>query len=143
MTFPTRVLGKNGPEVTAIGMGLMGLSAFYGKTTSFEERLQFLDQLYASGERFWDTADAYGDSEELIGMWLKANPEKRQNIVLATKFGNMGHGLARTDAAYVPEACAKSLKALNTDYIDLYYVHRADPKVPIEQTVSAMAQLKE
>ncbi|KAL9489808.1 hypothetical protein ACSS6W_002085 [Trichoderma asperelloides] len=143
MAFPTRVLGKNGPEVTAIGMGLMGLSAFYGKTTSFEERLLFLDHLYASGERFWDTADAYGDSEELIGMWFKANPEKRQGIILATKFGNMGHGLARTDAAYVPEACAKSLKALNTDYIDLYYVHRADPKVPIEQTVSAMAQLKE
>ncbi|KAM0510989.1 hypothetical protein ACHAPE_010347, partial [Trichoderma viride] len=82
-------------------MGFMGLSAFYGKAAPLAERLQFLDQLYDSGERFWDTADAYGDSEELLGMWFKANPNKRQDIVLATKFGNMGHGVARTDPAYV------------------------------------------
>ncbi len=66
-TLPTRPLGKDGPQVTALGIGFMGLSAFYGSTASDEERLKFLDHVYASGQRFWDTADMYGDSEDLLG----------------------------------------------------------------------------
>ena len=142
MSYPTRRLGKNGPVVTAIGYGTMGLSAFYDKPLPDEQRLQFLDQLYASGARFWDTSDAYGDSEDLLGKWFSLNPDKRQHVFLATKFGNMGGGKARTDPDYVLEACAKSLERLKTDYIDLYYVHRADPGTPIEETVRAMDQLK-
>ncbi|PCG96394.1 Aldo/keto reductase [Penicillium occitanis (nom. inval.)] len=142
MQPPTRRLGTNGPSVTAIGYGMMGLSAFYGKRQDDETRLQFLDKLYAAGQRFWDTSDIYGDSEDLLGKWFRLNPEKRQHIFLATKFGNMGGGSARTDPEYVLEACGKSLKRLGTDYIDLYYVHRADPGTPIEETVRAMDRLK-
>lgn len=66
-SVPTRQLGKDGPQVTALGIGLMGLSAFYGATESDEERIKFLDHVYASGQRFWDSADMYGDNEDLIG----------------------------------------------------------------------------
>lgn len=138
----TRHLGTNGPTVTAIGYGMMGLSAFYGKRQDDQTRLQFLDKLYASGQRFWDSSDIYGDSEDLLGTWFSLNPEKRQNVFLATKFGNLGAGIARTDPEYVLEACEKSLKRLKTNYIDLYYVHRADPATPIEETVRAMDRLK-
>ena len=68
--LPTRQLGKDGPQVTALGIGLMGLSAFYGSTESDEERLKFLDYVYASGQRFWDTADMYGDNEDLLGKYV-------------------------------------------------------------------------
>lgn len=68
--LPTRQLGKDGPQVTALGFGAMGLSAFYGPTAPDEERLKFLDYVYAQGERFWDSSDIYGDSEELIGKWV-------------------------------------------------------------------------
>jgi aryl-alcohol dehydrogenase-like predicted oxidoreductase len=68
--LPTRQLGKDGPHVTALGIGLMGLSAFYGTTDPDEERLKFLDHIYASGQRFWDSADIYGDSEDLIGKYV-------------------------------------------------------------------------
>ena len=142
MTLPTRQLGANGPHVTAIGFGMMGLSAFYGKADPDEERFKFLDYLYEKGELFWDTADVYGDSEELLGKWFQRNPEKRKNIVLATKFGNMGNGNARTDPEYVRQACEASLKRLQTSYIDVYYVHRVDYKTPIELTIGAMAELE-
>lgn len=68
--LPTRQLGKDGPRVTALGIGLMGLSAFYGAAASDEERLKFLDYVYESGQRFWDTADIYGDNEGLIGKYV-------------------------------------------------------------------------
>ena len=142
MSLTTRQLGTNGPQVTALGFGMMGLSAFYGKADSDEERFKMLDYIYDKGERFWDTSDAYGDSEAMLGRWLERNADKRQNIVLATKFGNLGNGKARTDAEYVHEACAKSLERLHTDYIDLYYVHRVDVETPIEITIRAMAELK-
>ncbi|RFU33741.1 hypothetical protein B7463_g2591, partial [Scytalidium lignicola] len=142
MSFPTRKLGSNGPEVTAIGFGLMGLSAFYGATESDEERFKVLDHLYNTGERFWDSANVYGDSEDLIGKWFNRNPEKRKDIFLATKFGNLGGGLAKTDPGFVKESCAKSLQRLQTDYIDLYYVHRVNPSTPIELTIQAMVELK-
>lgn len=69
-SVPTRQLGKDGPQVSALGFGLMGLSAYYGATASDEERLEFLDHVYASGQRFWDTADIYGDNEDLIGKYV-------------------------------------------------------------------------
>jgi len=87
-TYPTRRLGKDGPEVTALGYGLMGLSAFYGKPLPDEQRFALLDDIYELGELNWDTADIYGDSEDLVGKWLAKNPNKRKNIFLATKFAN-------------------------------------------------------
>jgi len=142
MALPTRRLGKNGPKVTALGFGLMGLSAFYGAVQSDEERLKLLDYIYERGERFWDSSDAYGDSEDLVGKWFRRHPERRAEVFLATKFGNLGDGKANNDPEFIRQACAKSLARLQTDYIDLYYVHRIDPKVPIEITVRAMVELK-
>ncbi|ERS96714.1 putative aldo-keto reductase (AKR13) [Sporothrix schenckii 1099-18] len=144
MPLPTRQLGTNGPQVTAIGIGLMGLSVFYGTKPSDEERLAFLDHVYASGNRFWDTADMYGDSEALLGRWFAAHPGRREEIFLATKFANAtdGSGVIRTDPAYVHEANARSLRLLGVDAIDLYYVHRVDGTTPIEDTMAALVDLK-
>ncbi|KAL7905279.1 NADP-dependent oxidoreductase domain-containing protein [Trichoderma velutinum] len=129
MSLPTRRLGTDGPLVTAIGFGAMGISAYYGATESDEERFKVLDHLYETGERFWDTANVYGDSEELIGKWFERNPEKRKDI-------------AGNSPEYAKECAETSLKRLRTDYIDLYYVHRVDSKVPIEKPVKAMVELK-
>ncbi len=82
--LPTRKLGKNGPAVPALGFGLMGLSAFYGKADSDEARFVVLDRAYELGERFWDSADMYGDNEDLLGKWF-ARTGKRADIFLATK----------------------------------------------------------
>ncbi|MCJ1311719.1 hypothetical protein MMC25_005392 [Agyrium rufum] len=142
--LPTRPLGRNGPQVTAMGFGLMGLSFAYGDAGTDEERLQFLDEVYDRGELFWDSADIYGDSEELVGRWFKRSG-KRDEIFLATKFANVfnpdGTRSIRDDAAYVKEACNTSLQRLGTDHIDLYYCHRFSGKVPVEETVGAMAEL--
>ena len=143
--LPTRQLGKNGPHVTALGFGAMGLSAFYGKAESDDERFKVLDRAYELGERNWDSADMYADSEDLIGQWFKRTG-KRNDIFLATKFGNLvspdGKRSVRSDPEYVKEACDKSLKRLGIDCVDLYYCHRVDGKTPIEKTVEAMAELK-
>jgi len=145
--LPTRKLGKNGPQVTALGFGTMGLSAFYGPTKPDKVRLAFLDQVYETGEWHWDSADIYGDSEDLLGKWFGANPEKRKDVFLATKFANKvlpGGGRAvDSSPEYVEEAVEKSLKRLGLPYVDLYYCHRVDGKTPIEKTVRAMAELKE
>jgi aryl-alcohol dehydrogenase-like predicted oxidoreductase len=77
MSLPTAPLGKNGPRVTRLGFGLMGLSVFYGTAKPDNERLALLDQAHSLGELFWDSSDMYGDSEDLIGTWFKANPDKR------------------------------------------------------------------
>lgn len=82
--LPTRKLGKNGPHIPALGFGVMGLSAFYGKPESDEARFQVLDRAYELGETFWDSADVYGDSEDLLGKWFKRTG-KRDEIFLATK----------------------------------------------------------
>lgn len=122
----------------------MGLSAFYGKPESDEERFKILDRAYEMGERFWDSADIYQDSEDLIGKWFKRTG-KRDDIFLATKFALVSKDGARTvrsDPEYVKEACEKSLKRLGIPTIDLYYCHRLDGKTPVEKTVEAMAQLK-
>jgi len=144
--LPTRKLGKDGPEVVAMGFGAMGLSAFYGKPESDEERFKVLDRAYELGETNWDSADVYMDSEDLIGKWFKRTG-KRDEIFLATKFANKalpdGKRTICATPEYTKEACAKSLKRLGIETIDLYYCHRLDPTVPIEKTVQAMAELKQ
>ncbi|KAL0631519.1 hypothetical protein Q9L58_009604 [Maublancomyces gigas] len=140
----TRQLGKNGPQVPALGFGLMGLSAWYGDFPSDEERFAILDRAHELGETFWDSADIYQDSEDLVGKWF-ARTGKRNDIFLSTKFAfRWKEGELPTitgNAAYVKEACAKSLKRLGVDHIDLYYYHRVDTTVPIEETVGAMSEL--
>lgn len=137
----TRHLGRL--EVPAMGLGCMGMSILYGP----KDEAGAADTLHAALDRgvtFLDTADAYGKghNEELIGRVLGA---RRDEYTLATKFGNVAGrpSGARGDAAYVAEACEASLKRLKTDVIDLYYQHRVDPDVPIEETVGAMARLVE
>lgn len=146
--LPTRKLGKNGPEVTALGFGTMGLSAFYGKPKPDEERYAVLDHVYESGCLNWDTADMYADSEDLLGRWFKRNPGKRDNIFLATKFANFvdpetGKRSVRNEPEYIPQAIDKSLKRLGLPYVDLYYCHRLDVNQPIETTVAAMKKLQD
>ncbi|KAI8949864.1 putative aldo/keto reductase [Xylaria longipes] len=141
---PLRKLGKNGPMVPALGLGLMGMSIMYGKAPSDEERFAVLDRAAELGVTNWDSSDLYGDNEELLGKWFKRTG-KRNQIFLATKFGFVkGGGWADIDssAAYCKMACAESLKALGVDSIDLYYMHRANPDTPIEETMRALAELK-
>ncbi|KAI0385796.1 Aldo/keto reductase [Hypomontagnella monticulosa] len=144
--MPTRQLGKNGPQVPRIGYGTMGLSMAYGKPLPDEQRLAILDRAHELGETFWDTSDFYGDAEDLIGKWF-AKTSKRSDIFLATKFGGIlqedGNFGFRGDAAYVAEACEKSLKRMGVDYIDLWYPHRLDGSTPVEHIVAEMAKMKE
>lgn len=132
--------------VSPIGFGAMGISLSYtdAPVNGDEERFQVLDAAYEQGCTHWDTADVYGDSEELIGKWFKRTG-KRNEIFLASKCGftfNPETGpAARGDPEYVKEAANRSLERLGVDMIDLYYVHRVDPKVPIEITIGAMAEL--
>jgi aryl-alcohol dehydrogenase-like predicted oxidoreductase len=140
----TRKLGRNGPDVARIGLGCMGMSAFYGGRDEAES-VATLERAVESGVTFFDTADIYGfgANERLVGRVLKP---KRDQILLATKFANSWDGEGRRgpirgDAAYVRQACDASLERLGFDVIDLYYQHRVDPNVPIEETVGAMADL--
>ncbi|OJT15659.1 Aldo-keto reductase yakc [NADP(+)] [Trametes pubescens] len=139
-TLPTRKIG--GVDVTAIGYGAMGIAAIYGDKLTEEERFKVLDTLYELGCTNWDTADIYADSEDLIGKWFKRTG-KRNEIFLASKFGIAPEPgkVVSGDPAYVRKSIEKSLKRLGVDFIDLYYLHRADPTVPIELTVRAMAEL--
>ncbi|KAL1849040.1 hypothetical protein Plec18170_007699 [Paecilomyces lecythidis] len=143
--LPTRQLGKDGPHVTALGYGCMGLSMFYGIPKPDEERLQLLDYIYSAGLTNWDTSDMYGDSEDLLGKWF-AKTGKRDEIFLASKFAvwrdKDGQIILRNDPEYVKQACDTSLKRLGVKTIDLYYVHRMDGVTPIEKTVQAMVELK-
>lgn len=145
--LPTAKLGKNGPEVTRMGFGLMGLSAFYGAPKPDEERFKVLDKCYELGELFWDSADMYNDSEDLLGKWFKANPGKRDNIFLATKFANkidaQGNRSVDSSPEYCREACERSLRRLGVPFIDLYYVHRLSKETPIEKTMEELKKLKQ
>ncbi|KAF8187597.1 NADP-dependent oxidoreductase domain-containing protein [Mycena galopus ATCC 62051] len=124
---------------SGIGFGAMGISSFYGAVESDEERFKVLDAAHAAGCTFWDTADVYGDSEELIGKWFKRTG-KRGDIFLCSKFGFLPTVGIDGSPAYVKTATESSLKRLDVDCIDLYYLHRADPNTPIEHTVAAMAE---
>ncbi|KAK5171384.1 uncharacterized protein LTR77_004528 [Saxophila tyrrhenica] len=145
--LPRAKLGKNGPQVTRIGYGAMGLSAFYGKPKPDSERFALLDKAYNDGELFWDSADVYGDNEDLIGQWFQKNPGKRDDIFLATKFANKalpdGGRTVDSTPEYCRESIEKSLKRLGLPFVDLYYVHRLDSKTPVEKTMEVMKQLKQ
>jgi len=137
-------LGQQGLKVPAVGLGCMGMSEFYGQSDDAKS-LKLLDEALEIGCNFWDTADMYGPftNEELLG---KALVNRREKVILATKFGikrgQDGAWLGISGSPeYVKACCDASLKRLNTDYIDLYYQHRPDPEVPIEETVGAMAEL--
>ncbi|KAI0009069.1 aldo/keto reductase [Xylariaceae sp. FL0662B] len=144
-SVPLRQLGKDGPNIAALGFGLMGLSHAYGKAPDDEGRFAILDRAVELGATFWDTADLYGDSEELLGKWFKRTG-KRDQIFLADKFGHIkgdkNFNAIDSSAAYCRKSCELSLKILGIDYIDLYYMHSANPETPIEETMRALAELK-
>jgi len=141
-----RTLGIDGPEVSAEGLGCMGMSEFYGSADEGEAK-EVVNRAIDLGVSFLDTADMYGPftNEKLVG---EAIAGRRDEVVLATKFGNVrgenGERLGvRGDPEYVRQCCEDSLRRLGVERIDLYYQHRVDPKVPIEETVGAMAELVE
>jgi aryl-alcohol dehydrogenase-like predicted oxidoreductase len=140
----TRKLGTQGLEVSMQGLGCMGMSEFYGEGDD-EESTATIHRALELGVNFLDTADMYGPftNERLVGRAIQG---RRDEVVLATKFGNVrgenGERLGvRGDPEYVHQACDASLQRLGVEQIDLYYQHRVDPKVPIEETVGAMAEL--
>jgi len=140
-----RALGSQGLIASQLGLGCMGMSEFYGPTDD-TENLKTLERALELGINFLDTSDAYGPhkNEILVGKFMK---DKREKILLATKFGivrdpnNPAVRGLNGKPAYVESACDASLKRLNTDYIDLYYLHRVDPSTAIEVTVEAMSKL--
>lgn len=141
----TRKLGSEGLEVSALGLGCMGMTPLYG-TPDPEEAERTIHAAIDAGITLIDTADAYsgGKNEQLVGAAIK---DHRDKVRLATKFGNLrfpdGTRGVSGSPDYVPEACDKSLERLGVDVIDLYYVHRIDATVPIEDTIGAMSRLVE
>ncbi len=140
----TRKLGKNGPAVPALGLGCMGMTGIYGEPNETES-VATIHRAIDLGVNLIVTSDAYGAgaNEELVGRAIKG-----KRVLLATKFGNMGlsgfklpEGLSGGHPGYVPQACNASLKRLGVEAIDIYGLHRVDPKVPIEDTVGAMKKL--
>src|SRR2546421_3107883 len=142
----TRKLEKKGPAVSALGLGCMGMTGIYGEPNEAES-IATIHRAIDLGVDLIVTSDAYGagNNEELVGRAIKG---RRSRVLLATKFGNVGlsgfklpEGLSAGHPAYVPQACDASLKRLGVEVIDIYGLHRVDPKVPIEDTVGAMKRL--
>ena len=143
-SLPQRALGRSGIKVSAIGLGCMSFSGVYGPADDAAS-IALIHEALDLGINFLDSSDAYGKghNEELLGKALKG---RRQGVVLATKFGNLGGAggkYADGRPEFVISSCEASLKRLGVDVIDLYYVHRIDPTVPIEDTVGAMKRLVE
>src|SRR3982750_4024316 len=140
-----RTLGKSGIKVSAVGLGLMSMSGIYGNAND-EESIRVIHYALDKGINFLDSADMYGwgHNEELLGKALRG---RREGVIVATKFGQVKLADGKQDvdgsAAYVMRACEASLRRLGIDVIDLYYQHRVDAKVPIEETVGAMKRLVE
>ncbi|KAH8111790.1 Aldo/keto reductase [Phellopilus nigrolimitatus] len=141
--IPTRRLGENGPFVSAIGLGIMGISGVhYGKT---DDAAAYKALSYAAdrGVTFWDCADVYGTTELTLAKWF-ADTGRRSDIFLATKFGahdpegKHGDGRPISTPSYIKYALQRSLTRLGTDHIDLYYQHRVDPAVPIEVVLETL-----
>ena len=144
-TIPRRTLGRQGLQVSAIGLGCMGMSDFYGPADQ-KTNLNVLNHAIDIGVNFFDTAAVYGTgaNERLLATVLRT---RRDEVVLATKFGiertSSGEFLVNGSPENVAASCDASLQRLGVDHIDLYYQHRVDPNVPIEETVGAMARLVE
>jgi len=145
MVTERRRLGRSGPEVSAIGLGCMSLSGVYG-TSDEEAGIALIHRAIDLGVDHFDSSDMYGwgQNEELLGRALKG---RRNGIVIVTKFGQTrrpgGANGVDGSPAYIAQACEASLKRLGVEVIDLYYQHRVDPAVPVEETVGAMARLVE
>jgi aryl-alcohol dehydrogenase-like predicted oxidoreductase len=137
-----RRLGRDGPAVSALGFGAMSLGiadTYTSSAQTLEAAIGVIERALELGINFLDTADIYGDSELKVGAAIK---NRRQDVVLATKFGFVqgGRGIDGSPP-HVREACESSLKRLGVAHLDLYYLHRVDPSVPVEETVGAMAEL--
>jgi aryl-alcohol dehydrogenase-like predicted oxidoreductase len=143
--LPTRMVGSSGIAVSAIGLGCMSLSGVYGKSDD-AAGIALIHHALDRGVNHFDSSDMYGwgQNEELLGRALRG---RREGVVIATKFGQTrqpgGANGVDGSPAYVANACEASLKRLGVDVIDLYYQHRVDPGVPVEETVGAMARLVE
>ena len=141
----TRKLGRSGPEVSAIGLGCMGMAAFYGQASDEAQATAVIHRALDLGVTFFDTAEMYGPHTNEIQVG-KALAGRRDQAFIATKFG-IGYNADRSalmvdgSPANVRRAIEGSLKRLGVDHIDLYYLHRVDPNTPIEETVGAMAGL--
>lgn len=141
----TRTLGRSGPEVSAIGLGCMGMAAFYGQASDEGQATAVIHRALDLGVTFFDTAEMYGPHTNEIQVG-KALADRRDKAFVATKFG-IGYNADRTalavdgSPANVRRAIDGSLKRLGMDHVDLYYLHRVDPNTPIEETVGAMGEL--